>query len=178
MNKLKRAVTSIFLLGILILGGCGYTTGSLLPSNFRAISIEPFKNKVGYLNENVRGLYIPLLEVKAHDAVVSRFQTDGHLKVADSSRADLILQGELIAFDREDLALDDNQGVTEYRVRITVALKLMNPATGKEEWSEPSFSGEATYHTSGAQAKSESVALQDALDDLSRRIVERTIENW
>ncbi len=166
------------LAGMLAISGCGYSTGNLLPSNYRVISIEAFKNKIGYLNENVRGLYVPLLEVKTHDAVVSRFQMDGHLKVGKPDQADLILQGNLIGFDREDVRTDENNNVSEYRVRITVALKLIDTATGDTVWEEPSFSGEETYFLTGPQAKSESVALQDALTDVSRRIVERTLENW
>ena len=168
----------LLMMGLSVLGGCGYTTGSLLPSNYHAISIEPFKNKVGYLNENTRALYIPLLENKVHQAVISRFQADGHLKIANSDRADLILKGELTSFDRDELRLTDNQDVKEYRIRITVSLELIDPASSESSWSEPSFSGEATYFLTGPNAKSEAVALEEALTDLSRRIVERTIENW
>ncbi len=158
---------------------CGYSTGNLLPSNYRAISVEQFKNKVGYLNEERRGLYIPLLENKAHDAVVTRFQIDGHLKIAPSERADLILRGDLTGFEREELRLSDNLDVQEYRLRITLSLTLIDPSNPNEPlWVEPSFSGEATFHTVGPQAKSESAALEDALTDLSRRVVERTLENW
>ncbi len=174
MPRALYCILSLFL----VLSGCGYTTGSLLPSNYRVISVQPFKNKVGYLNENTRGLYIPLLEHKAHDAIVSRFQMDGHLKVNSAGEADLILQGNLIGFDREDIRTDDNNNIKEYRVRVTVELKLLDSATGQEVWSESSFSGEATYYLAGPQAKSESAALEDALTDLSRRVVERTLENW
>ena len=167
-----------FCLCVVLISGCGYTTGNLLPSNYRAISVEQFKNKVGYLNENVRGLYIPLLENKAHDAVVSRFQIDGHLKITNSDLANLVLKGDLIGFDREELRLTDNQDVQEYRIRVTVSLTLIDPLLAEPLWVEPSFSGEATYYTTGPKAKSESVALEDALTDLSRRIVERTLENW
>ena len=45
-------------------------------------------------------------------------------------------------------------------------------------WTESNFVGETTYFTSGSLAKSENVAIQDALTDLARRIVERTIEDW
>jgi hypothetical protein len=174
---MMRSILGICL-ALLFCSGCGYTTGSLLPSNYKTISIERFKNKVGYLNENVRGLYIPLLENKAYDAVISRFQTDGHLKVARSGQADLILKGELTGFDREELRINDDQNVQEYRLRVTIAMTLIDGATGEEIWNEPSYSGEATYFLAGAQAKSESAALEDALVDLSRRVVERTLENW
>jgi hypothetical protein len=166
------------IVGALLISGCGYTTGNLLPSNYRRISIEPFQNKVAYLNENERGLYIPLLEVRAHDAIVNRFQIDGHLKISKSDQADLILKGSLVSFDRDDIRLSDSQSVDQYRLRITLALTMIDTATGKELWTESGFSGEANYFTSGAQAKSEDAALQDALTDLSRRVVERTLEDW
>jgi len=166
------------LLILLAFAGCGYSTGNLLPSNYRTISIEPFQNKVAFLNENARGLYIPLLETNVHDAIVNRFQQDGHLKIAKSGKGDLVLQGALIRFDRDDITLDDNQGVTKYRITITVSLVLLDTAEQKEVWSESSFAGEADYYTSGPAARSESTALQDALTDLSRRVVERTLENW
>ncbi len=174
MKRLLHGLIAVFL----IFTGCGYTTGSLLPSNYRTIFVEPFKNQVGYVNENNRGTYIILLETKAHTAVVNRFQFDGHLKIKTSGKADLILQGALTGFNRDELRLTENQDVQEYRIRVTMALTLTDAVTGETVWSEPAFSGEATYFTAGAQAKSESSALDEALIDLSRRVVERTIENW
>ena len=174
MKRLLHAVLPVFFL----CAGCGYTTGSLLPANYRTLYVEPFKNSVGYVSEASRGIYIPLLETKVHSSVVNRFQFDGHLKIKDSDKADLILKGELVAFEREELRLTDNKDVQEYRIRITMSLVMVDAVTGQNFWSEPSFSGEATYFTSGAQARSETAALDDALLDLSRRVVERTIENW
>ncbi len=168
----------ILLALVLIVSGCGYTTGSLLPSNYRSINITSFKNKIGYLNEGTRELYIPLLENKVHDSVVQRFQNDGHLKVERNGQTDLVLKGELTKFEREELRVNNDQNVTEYRLRITVNIALVDPSTDKEIWKEDSFAGEATYYLSGPQSKSESAALEDAMTDLSRRIVERTLENW
>ncbi len=161
-----------------VFAGCGYTTGSLLPSNFRTIYIEPFQNKVGFVNENVRALYVPLLESKVRQSVVDRFVFDGHLRVKDGDKSDLVLKGNLIGFQRDELRLTDNQEVEEYRLRIIISMTLTDTSNGTVVWTEPSFAGEATYFTSGPQAKSESAAMSDALLDLSRRVVERTLENW
>ena len=163
---------------IMTSSGCGYTTGSLLPSNYRTLFVEPFNNKVDFVNENVRGLYVPLLETRVRTAVIERFQLDGHLRLDNNGKSDLILKGSLVGFERDDLRTDQNQNVQEYRLRIIVSLSMIDNATGDVFWSEPSFIGEATYFTTGPQAKSESAALEDALTDLSRRVVERTIENW
>lgn len=167
----------LFALALLV-SGCGYTTGSLLPSNYRTIHIDSFKNKIGYLNESNRELYIPLLENKVHDSIVQRFQNDGHLKVERDGQTDLLLKGELTRFEREELRVDNNQNVIEYRLRATINMVLIDPSTDKEIWKEDGFAGEATYYLSGPQSKSESAALEDMLTDLSRRVVERTLENW
>ena len=175
-------MTRRFLLGftflLTILSGCGYTTGSLLPSNYRTLHVEPFKNKIEFVSENVRALYVPLMETKVRTAMIDRFQLDGHLRLSDSDKSDLVLKGELLSFERDDLRTDVNQNVQEYRLRITVALTMMDNTTGQVFWSESSFSGESTYFTSGSQAKSETAALEDTMKDLARRVVERTIENW
>ncbi len=162
----------------LFLSGCGYTTGSLLPANFHTLYVESFHNKVQFVNEEFRGLYVPLLETKVRTAIIDRFQLDGHLRLSDSNKSDLILKGDLIGFQRDDLRKDQNQNVTEYRLRIIVSLTMIDNTNGQIFWDEPSFAGEFTYFTTGPQAKSESDALNDTLTDLSRRVVERTIENW
>ena len=167
------------LMGMLIaMSGCGYTTGSILPSNYRTLHVKPFNNKVEFVNENVRGLYVPQLETKVRTSIIERFQLDGHLRLENSDKSDLTLQGDLIGFERDDLRIDQNQNVQEYRLRIIVSLSMIDNATGETFWSEPSFAGESTYFLTGPQAKSESEALNDALTDISRRAVERTIENW
>ena len=172
-------IRHLFLFAFLIvLSGCGYTTGSMLPSNYRNISIEPFTNGVSFVSENSRPLYVPQLETKARTAIINRFQFDGNLRISESGKADLILKGELVGFERDELRLTENQDVQEYRVRILVSLTMIDAVTNEVIWSESSFGGEATYFTSGPQATSESGALENALTDLGRRVVERTIENW
>ncbi len=160
-----------------LLAGCGYSTGSLLPSKFRIISVEPFKNKVTYAQSR-SSTYIPLLEVKVRDAIANRFLFDGHLRIGDSQTADLILRGELIGLERQELRITDNDDVQEFRVNIIVDLSLWDPVEQKEVWREPSFAGEATYFVSGPLAKSESTAVAEAVEDLARRAVERTLEDW
>ena len=174
---LRSSIFSVSFLAIII-SGCGYSTRSLLPSSIRTIHIAPFKNKITYSSENQRNLYLPLLEIKVRNAVADRFLFDGHMRVKDSETADVILKGDLIGYEREVLRYTDNNDVQEYRIRIVVSLELWNPREQKTLWSEPSFAGETTYFLTGVQAKSEDTALQDALTDLARRIVERTIEDW
>ncbi len=162
----------------LTITGCGYTTGSLLPSQYRKIAIQPFQNKVNNVDENSNVLYVPLLETNVRTAIIDKFLFDGNLHIAEPEKADLVLNGDLIGVEQDELRQDVNQNVQEYRIRIIVSLTLTDVATGKVLWKEPSFAGETTYFLTGAQAQSQSAAIDTALSDLATRVVERTVENW
>ena len=174
---IKRILPIVLLLSI-VCAGCGYSTRSLLPGNLRSIYVEPFKNNVIYTTENSRTIYLPLLEVKVQDAIVDRYLFDGNLDIGLPDSSDLILKGELKGFDRDVLRYTENNDVQEYRIRITVSLVLWDTAQQEALWKEPNFTGETTYFPTGAQAESESSAIEDALLDLARRVVERTVEAW
>jgi hypothetical protein len=173
---MARFVLSILL--VLTIAGCGYTTGSLLPAKYRKIAIQPFANKVGFTDENIQGVYIPVLETNVRTAIIDRFLFDGNLRIADPDKADLVLNGDLISIAQDDLRQDVNQNVQEYRIRVVVSLTLTDTATGKIVWKEPSLTGETTYFLTGSQAQTQSTAVQAALTDLATRVVERTVENW
>lgn len=158
--------------------GCGYTTGSLISSRFRTIFVAPFENKIDYMNQERRTVYIPQLESKVHSAVIDRFMFDGNLRVMEEGNSDLVLKGKVLSFEREELRLTSSEDVKEYRLRVTVALIMWDPVNEKAVWEDPGFSGETTYYTTGSLAKSEGQAIQDVLTDLARRIVERTVEDW
>lgn len=166
------------LVSCVLFSGCGYTTSSTLPNSIKTIRVEPFKNSINYTEGTSRNIYLPLLEVEARNAVIDRFLFDGNLKVVELPEADLILKGELKRYERTALRYTDNDDVQEYRVHITVSFELSNARSGEISWSEPNFVGEATYFVTGPSARSEEAAVDDAILDLARRIVERTIEDW
>ncbi len=163
---------------VLTITGCGYTTGSLLPTKYRKIAVQPFQNKVNNVDESSSVLYVPLLETMVRTSIIDRFFFDGNLRIADPDKADLVLNGDLIGIAQDELRQDVNQNVQEYRIRIMVSLTLTDKATGKVLWTEPSYTGETTYFLTGPQAISQSAAIDAALTDLATRVVERTVENW
>ena len=175
----KKAV--MLLVALFFISGCGYTTRSLLPTQFKTIYVENFVNKINVTAESsdvrmYRG-YSPGMEIQVTKSIRDKFLFDGNLKIADSKDADLILKGDLIDFRNEALRYDRNDNVEEYRVRMVINMELQT-RDGKTRWKENNFAGEQLYRTTGALAKSETVAITDASDDLARRVVERTIEEW
>lgn len=170
-----------FLLSAAI-SGCGYTTGSLLPADIKTIHIKTFTNKIDITREvsetSRYRTYAPLLEVNITKEVIDRFIYDGNLKVVDEVNADLMLTGELIDYNRQVLRYDVSDEAEEYRLSLAVSLKLRDRRSDEIMWEEQNFIGDAAYFTSGSLAKSEDTALDEAIADLARRIVERTVEGW
>jgi hypothetical protein len=181
MYKIK-SINWFLLLSVLAISGCGYTTGSLLPAHLKTIAIENFANKIPITDEisdrNRYKTYRPLLEVDVTRTIIDRFIFDGHLKVVQKKDANLILEGALVDFRREPTKYGYGDMIEQYRIAIFVDMQLIDAVSGEVMWSENNFAGSDYYFTTGAQMKSEDAAVADALNDLARRVVERTIEVW
>ena len=174
----KTVFISFFFFACSFSLSCGYSAKALLPPNLRTIYVEPFKNNINYTTEQTRNIYFPLLEVNVRNAIINRFLFDGNLRIKDPDTASLILKGELTSYERNALRIADNEDVEEYRVRVVVKMVLWDTAKQTVFWEEPSFAGESTYFVSGPQAKTETDAVEAAITDLARRVVNRTIEDW
>lgn len=181
---MKIRVIAAFVLAIALAAyGCGYSTkGGLLPSHLKGIYIEPFLNKIDItaeVSERSRyRLYRPHLETDITNEVRKRFIYDGSLKVVSRDKADCVLKGGLVSYQRSPLRYASDDSVEEYRVEIAVELAFEDLHNEKSGWKESSFIGYDTYFATGAQVSTESSSLTSAVEDLARRIVERAVEIW
>lgn len=175
-------LSAVYCLLSAVLVGCGYTTRSMISSKFRTIYVTPFINKIDIIQEDNTGnkykVYKPLLETDITKAVNNKYILDGNLKPVKKEFADLVLKGELMEFRRDPLRYTDGNDVAEYRLNLVVSISLWDNKENKLVWEEKGWTGTATYFTEGQFAKSETIAINDTITDLSRRIVERTIQQW
>jgi hypothetical protein len=144
--------------------------------------VENFKNGINITAEQnelrmYRG-YRPGMETEITKAVIDRFLFDGNLKIAPEGKADLVLKSEFIDYKRDSLRYDANDNVEEYRIKLIINMHLEDAKKGAVLWIEKGFAGESTYRVQGTGAKTESMAIRDAVNDLAERVVERTIEAW
>lgn len=176
----KKSAISVFL--ALMLAGCGYTTRSMIASKYRTIYITPFVNKVDITSDvytsNKYKVYRPMLETDVTRRVSNKFLFDGNLKPTEKDMADVVLKGDLVDFRRDPLRYTENEDVEEYRINIVVNISLWDNRENKMLWEEANFTGDASYFVTGSLATSEDTAVNNALDDLARRIVERAVEQW
>ena len=184
ITKVLRGLSLLFTVTFLSVTtiGCGYSTGSLLPSRLKTVYVDNFKNRIDIGKEVTESsryiLYRPGLENDVTNAIVDRFVFDGNLEIAKKENADLILKGDLVDYRQEALRYDKVDNVEEYRIKIAVNIELVDMAANEVLWEEAGYIGEKTYKTTGRFAVSEDVAREEAIEDLARRIVERTVENW
>lgn len=166
----------------LCLGGCGYSTRSALASHLRTIYVKPFANQIDLSRLPTRDTRFPVyrhrMEVDLTNRIISRYQFTGLLRPAPKGRADARLEGEMVAFRRDALRYDASQAVEEWRLNLVVNLRFYDQTRQTLMWEEEHFTGDTTYFASGPNTESETSALDRAITDLARRIVERTVENW
>jgi hypothetical protein len=154
----------------------------MIGSKYKTIYVSPFENKVNITNEgdaaNKYRIYRPMIETDITRSVDNRYLFDGNLRPTEEAGADVILKGAILDFRKDPLRYDNSDNVNEYRINLVVSISLWDRAQNKLIWEESNFVGDTTYFATGPQAKSEDKAVTDALSDLSRRIVERTVEEW
>jgi len=182
MKTLRNVLAFIIVSLLLGFQGCGYTTRAYT-GIYKTIYVAPFKNSINIADEKASYSkymsYYPLLEATITRAVVDRFIFDGSIKPVAEKDADVVLKGELTSYNRDTVRYEqDNETTQEYRITVTINMSLYKGDTGELIWTKDGFSGDTSYYISGSRAKSEKDALDDAIKDLARRVVEEFTEAW
>jgi hypothetical protein len=179
----QPALAAVFLLTLCgAPAGCGYTTRPGLAAHLKTVYVKPFVNKID-ITQLATGqerfpIYRHQMEVEIARSVATRYQFTGLLRPAREDRADTRLEGTLTGFRRDALRYNASQQVEEWRLSLVVDLKFYDQTTNELMWEESGFTGDTTYFALGSGAEPENAALDRAINDLARRIVERTVEAW
>ena len=180
-HRLPAAVCLLPSAFCLLVIGCGYTTRPGLASYLKTVYVKPFANKID-ITEFTSGqgqfpIYRHRMEVDLTNAVLARFQFTGLLRPDTAERANTRLEGELVAFRRDALRYNASEQVEEWRLNVVVTVRFIDQTTNAVFWEE-GLTGDTTYFALGSKTETEAAALDRAITDLARRIVERTVENW
>lgn len=177
----KFTVWLMLALSLPLSSGCGYTTKSMLPENIRRVSVPPVKNNIDLTSEisdkTPFRVYRPGMEVELTNAIINRFIFDGQLQVTADEKADARLNATLVDYRRDALRYTEGEDIQEYRLSVTVDAALVQKSDGKVLWSDR-ITGDTTYFLAGPRSSSEDQASVKAVDDVARRVVEKTIEYW
>jgi hypothetical protein len=180
-NFLNWCSGALVLWCTLLFPGCGYTTKTILPDNVKTVHVDTFKNNIDITKEvsakDKYEVYRPNLEVDLRDAIMTRVFLDGNLKAADKDSADAVLEGQIVQYRKDPLRYQ-NEVVQEYRISLVCDVKLINQKDSKVLFEESNITGDTTYFTTGTLQVTETAALNNAMSDLARRVVNKIVENW
>lgn len=179
---MKRRGVIFLTAASMLAGGCGYTTKSLLPADIRSVFVEPVKNAVDLSREvdekSHFRVYRPGIETDLTNAIINRFIFDGNLKVVAPEKADIVVEAKITDYRRDALRYSEGDDIQEYRLSVTANVAVTRAGDRKLLWREQALTGDTTFFLSGARAVTEDEAAAKAVEDLARRVVERTIEIW
>jgi len=169
MKRLARYSLLCLCLGLL--QGCaGYQLGPVHKNRFQSIAVPMFKNRT----------LQPQLEAQVTNAIIKRLQADGSLAVKYSDDADVILRGEILAYERSTLRGQryDTTVPLELRLTIQARIEAYDRVTGASVLAPTVVTGSADTFIGIDQQSSELQALPLIADDLAKRAVSLLVERW
>jgi len=177
----ERALCMIAIFCVM-LGGCGYTTDSLLPAELNSIHVNNFKNEINFTKEisdkRSNYTYRPGLENEITQETINKFVFNNNLDIKSEKNAAMVLSGSLVDYQLIPLSYNRDENVVEFRIEIFINMTLKNNLTGKVMWNEKRFMGNYTYSLTGPNSTTEAAAIPFAVNDLTDRIIERVVEAW
>ncbi len=151
--------------------GCGYSFRGNLPEHIQTVAVPVFANKTGE----------PRIESLLTNGVVEAFSTNGRLRVVKREDADAVLEGEVIGYSVQSISYDSQANVRQYRLTVTLNLKLLDMKKSAVLFEEHSLSEKADFQVMNAVSQTISVeetAVRTAATEIGRAIVSLTVNRF
>ncbi len=177
---------SFFAAAAFLIAGCGYNQKAVLPNNIKTIYVDTVKNAIPV---DELYAYQPGVEIDISNAIVKRLNQDGNLKVVPREQADAVLESYLIGYTQAGLRFTRLERVEEYRLYITLAIRLIDAKTGAVIWEESNLTGDSDYEVESENNQNPYLggppyeylrenATTRAVVRLARNVVDRIVEDW
>ena len=169
MRGVRRAIA----LGLLAaaITGCGYSFRGNLPEHIQTVAVPVFANKTGE----------PRIESLLTNGVVEAFSTNGRLRVVNREDADSVLEGEVISYSVYQISYDSQASVKQYRLTVTVNIKLLDMKKSAVLFEEHGLSEKADFNVQSAVSQTiavEETAVRSAAIEIGRAIVSITLSRF
>jgi len=153
------------------IAGCGYSFRGNLPEHIQTVAVPVFANKTGE----------PRIESLLTNGVVEAFSTNGRLRVVRREDADAVLEGEVTGYSVQSISYDSQANVRQYRLTVTLNLKLLDMKKNAVLFEEHSLSEKADFQVMNAVSQTISVeetAVRTAATEIGRAIVSLTVNRF
>lgn len=164
---MKRAIPA--LVAVLFVLGCGYSTKQRTAKGIKTVFVEFFENRTTE----------PNLEIAVTEKIVDFLIADNTLKVAKQSEADAQLEGAIVTYRNFPFSFDEELNAQEYQVLVEVDASLFDRKLNQPIWQNERIRGIGSYFLDapGAGFTYED-ALREALEQITDRILNLTVQDW
>ena len=161
---MRMAIWGMALGAVALLSGCaGYSWGTDVPEDFRAVAVPVFEN---------------LTEVSELGPIVTQhtlreFQREGSFRVVRPADAAIEVQGVLRKMSRQGVAYDRGRGMraTEYRYTVRADVTFVDRKNGRVLLERKGLAGETTVLTQNDLLTGQKNAAARIAQDLAIQIV-------
>ena len=167
----SRVALASFCFGLLLASGCGYSfTGSALPAHVKSVAVPTFENQTVEAE----------LPQQVTSALTDRLVKDGRIKLAAESQAQARFEAQVSGYENKVYNYTADQTPKDYIVVITLSITLRDMVKNRELWKDEAMKGTSIYSPNGGSAtlSNEPDARKEAIANLARDIVNRTLESW
>lgn len=176
MNSIKTlrplAFAGLLLILPLLLGGCfryGFT-GTSIPEEIETVYI-PF-----FADQSSSG--IGDLSDRLNNILVNRFINQTRLRLADSrAEADAVLEGSITSYTNQPFSVGGDEQADQNQVTISVNATYLYTGEEQAEWTT-TFSGKATYDPNENPIEGETIAAEEALEQISNNMFNDAVSGW
>lgn len=166
----RKLAMAAALLGALAPLGCRYRAGGALPPEVRTVAVPLLRNQTRW----------PGLEAEVTGAAIAEFQAHGRLQVvALEAGPDLVLEGRIESCSRRSLRTDRYGDPVRFAVTVEAVVSVRR-SDGSRWLEKVRIANTAVSSLSGSvdltRGESEAAGRAEAVRDLGRAIVRRTVE--
>jgi len=166
----------LFIVLLATLSSCGYKVAGkadLLPKTIKSVAIPAFANST--------------VRYKLTDVMPQAFAREfiAHTRykvVSDPAQADMVLQGTILNYTNNPTIFDQKlQRANVADLRVTMAVSLVERATGKILFQRPSFEVKENYQISpdaNEYFEESDLALRRASERVAQQVVTSILENF
>lgn len=143
-------------------------TGASIAPEIKTISIKYFPNNAPLVNSTLSQVFT--------EALRDKFTSQTSLQLVDKS-GDLNLEGEIIGYSTQPIAIQGNETAALNRLSITVKVRFTNNFDESQSF-ESNFTQYQDYPSSASLSSVEEGLIQEINEDLVEDIFNKAVVNW
>jgi len=148
--------------------GCGYGLSSRTAKDIKSIAVPFFENRTSE----------PNLEILVTEQIIDNLIEDNTLSVVNEQDADALLEGKIMTFENLPFSFNKQLNAEEYLVVVTVRVSLYDRKRNTAIWEGQSIKGDGSYFLDSPSEGTFDDALDEALKEITDRILNLTVQDW